>query len=253
MRVWIGLIMMALWMNGAGFPKEYYAIQKSKEQRQAFGKILRPLVEKTNQEILSERAFVKRFFQTYLPHAFRHVPNHDLLKLAGLRKKYRVEALYDRAEYLRRIDIIPISLALAQGAIESGWGKSRFVREANNIFGHWTWGEKGLVPLNRLEGMTHRIRIFDSLKESVEAYALNLNRHYAYEMFRKERAQAHQKQKAFGGTEAAKTMIYYSEIRERYVEMLKKAMQENNFHLYDEPRAPLASLLPLESGLLLGQ
>jgi len=248
--IWMMAVCIAV---AAGFPQEYYAIKKSQEQREAFGKILRPLVEKTNKEILAERAFVKRFFQTYLPSSFREVPAEELLRLSQWRKKYRVESLFDRKEYLKRIDTIPISLALAQGAIESGWGKSRFVREANNIFGHWTWGERGLVPLNREEGKTHRIRIFDSLKESVEAYALNLNRHYAYEMFREERARAHQEHKAFGGTEAAKTMIYYSEIREKYVDMLSKAMQDNNFHLYDEPRAPLFSSLPLESVPLQGQ
>ncbi|MBN2964050.1 glucosaminidase domain-containing protein [Sulfurospirillum sp. T05] len=253
MRGLILWIMVALMAGATGFPESYYAITKSEEQKEAFGAILKPLVEKTNKEILAERAFVRQFFQTHLANAFRDVPEQELSRLATLRKKYRVEALYDREEYLRRIDIIPISLALAQGAIESGWGKSRFVREANNIFGHWTWGEKGLVPLNRAEGMTHRIRIFDSLKESVDAYALNLNRHYAYEMFREERARAHQQQKAFGGTEAAKTMIYYSEIREKYVEMLKKAMQDNGFHVYDKPRAPLFSSLRLESVPLLAR
>ncbi len=78
-------------------------------------------------------------------------------------------------------------LALVQGAIESGWGKSRFVREANNIFGHWTWGEVGLIPLGREEGKTHKIRIFRTMQSSVDAYILNLNRHYAYKSFRKAR------------------------------------------------------------------
>jgi Bax protein len=238
MRILASVITLALTLGAAGFPKEYYAIKNSKEQRQAFGRILRPMVEAVNQGILEGRAFVKDFFDTYLPYSFRDIPSEELLKLAGLRKKYRVEALYDKQAYLKRIDVIPISLALAQGALESGWGKSRFVREANNIFGHWTWGDVGLIPRNREEGKTHRIRIFKTLTGSVRAYALNLNRHYAYELFRNARENARDQGKVFGGFAAAETMLYYSEMREKYVKMLKKTMEDNHFPLYDKATVP---------------
>ena len=37
---------------------------------------------------------------------------------------------------LVRVDIVPLSLALSQAAIESGWGTSRYMNEGNAIFGH---------------------------------------------------------------------------------------------------------------------
>ncbi|MGW8288481.1 MAG: hypothetical protein ACWGOD_09605, partial [Desulfobulbales bacterium] len=48
---------------------------------------------------------------------------------------------------LERVDAVPTSIILAQGAIESSWGSSRFTREGNSIFGMWTWKNKGIVPL----------------------------------------------------------------------------------------------------------
>lgn len=216
-----------------GFPESYYKIKNVKEQHETFGKILRPYIQTANEKILEERAFIEEFFNDALVRSLRGVDKVKLGRLVKLKRKYRVKGLYDRASYLKRIDIIPISLALAQGATESGWGKSRFVRLANNIFGHWTWGEKGIIPLRREEGKTHKIRIFDSLEGSVAAYALNLNRHYAYKDFRNKRAEAKEKGVIFGGLAAAETMLYYSEIREKYVAILKKSMLENNFLYYD--------------------
>jgi len=251
----LGILLIVSGLEATGFPPSYYEIKNSKAQRQAFGRIMRPMIEKANQNILQERAFVQGFFARHLSQFFRNIPRDELFKLSKIREKYRIQSLYDYRAYERKVDVVPISLALTQAAIESGWGKSRFVREANNIFGHWTWGDVGIIPENREEGKTHRIRIFKSLQDSVDAYILNLNRHYAYRLFRDARQKARESNEVFDGQEAAKTMIYYSEMREKYVKMLVKVINENNFLLYDRAYSispPLLSLQP-ESGLRLDQ
>lgn len=246
---------MFISLEATGFPREYYAISDSKEQRQAFGNILNPMISKTNRLILEERDFIIRFFKIHLLGLFRNIPTQELQYLSKLREKYRIETLYDRKSYLRRIDTIPVSLTLAQAAIESGWGKSRFVKEANNIFGHWTWGKKGIIPEGREDGKTHRIRIFDSLQNSVDEYALNLNRHYAYRNFREAREKAREKNIVFSGMKAAETMLYYSELREKYVKMLQKVMKDSKFFSYDEKitKGPLPLSLPSGSAPILAQ
>jgi Bax protein len=251
----VGILLLVGGLEATGFPSSYYEISDNKAQRQAFGRIMRPMIEKANATILQERAFVQSFFSRYLPQFFRDIPSEDLRKLTQIREKYRIESLYDHRAYERRVDVIPASLALTQAAIESGWGKSRFVREANNIFGHWTWGEVGLIPENREEGKTHRIRIFKSLQDSVDAYVLNLNRHYAYKLFRDAREEARLNNERFNGLKAAQTMLYYSELREKYVEMLVKVIEENNFILYDNTGFRDQPLLspPLGNELRLGQ
>lgn len=250
-RKFLSVLLFLGSLESSGFPESYYEISENKAQRQAFGLIMRPMIEKSNNNVLQERQFIQSFFARHLPQFFRDIPAHELRELSKIREKYRIQNLYDHKAYERRIDVIPVSLAMAQAAIESGWGKSRFVREANNIFGHWTWGDVGLIPQDREEGKTHRIRIFKSLQDSVDAYVLNLNRHYAYRVFREEREQSRVKGEHFSGLRAAKTMIYYSELREKYVAMLVKVIEENNFLLYDNFETTIQPLLSplLENGL----
>jgi len=221
---------------GMGFPSSYYQL-KSKEQKIEFVNILKPMIDESNTKTLQERIFVENFFKEAISRGFRSLNPDDLRELLKISKKYRVKNLLDKDEYLKRIDIVPPSLAIAQGAIESGWGKSRFVREANNIFGHWTWGKVGLIPTGREEGKTHKIRIFRDMQSSADAYVLNLNRHYAYELFRKVRLQKREEGKSITGYEAADTMLHYSELRQKYVDMLHKVMKENNLTSYDEKKS----------------
>ncbi|RAU14251.1 mannosyl-glycoprotein endo-beta-N-acetylglucosamidase, partial [Streptococcus agalactiae] len=75
-----------------------------------------------------------------------------------------------------------------------------------NLFGEWTWGEKGLIPDLRHPDKKHKIKIFDSLQDSVDSYVLNLNRHFAYEKFRDARAKFESEGKEITGLEAIKTL-----------------------------------------------
>jgi len=215
-----------------GFPASYYKMS-GKAQKREFINILKPLIDKSNEKTMKERVFIKSFFKEALSRGFRFLNPNDLKKLLSISKKYRIKNLFDRDMYLKRVDIVPISLALVQGAIESGWGKSRFVREANNIFGHWTWGEIGIIPLGRENGKTHKIRIFSTMQKSVDAYILNLNRNYAYKSFRDVRAAKREEGRLLTGYEAADTMINYSELREKYVDMLHKMMKDYHLLYYD--------------------
>ncbi len=219
---------------GYGLPSYYYNIKSSSKQKREFVKILKRLVETANRDVLYEREFVKRFFKKALANSFRELYDYDLGRLVYLYKKYRIKHLFDEEEYLKKIDTVPISLAIAQGAIESAWGKSRFAREASNIFGHWTYTQNGLIPNNREEGKTHRIRIFNSLQSSVDAYVLNLNRNKAYKDFRERRYEFHSKGKPFDGIEAAKTMINYSELKQKYVNMLIRMIKKEKLYNLDQ-------------------
>jgi len=128
---------------------------------------------------------------------------------------------------LERVDAVPTSIILAQGAIESSWGSSRFTREGNSIFGMWTWKKKGIVPLNRDEGKTHKVKIYDSVLDSVRAYHLTLNRLETYEEFRQYRKFTDDP------LIMAEGLIPYSERGEEYVEEIKKVILTNNLQRYD--------------------
>lgn len=231
-KILIGLTCSTVFLFGTGFPTSYYEL-KGKVQKREFINILKPLIDKSNEKTMQERVFIENFFNQALSNGFRFLNPNDLKSLLSISKKYRVKNIFDRDTYLKRVDSVPVPLALVQGAIESGWGKSRFVREANNVFGHWTWGEVGIIPLGREEGKTHKIRIFNTMQSSVDAYVLNLNRHYAYSSFRKVRLEKREEGRLLSGYEAADTMINYSELREKYVDMLHKMMEEHRLLYYD--------------------
>lgn len=224
-KIIMGLTCSVATLSGTGFSASYYKLN-GKIQKQEFVNILRPLIHKGNEKSMQKRAFIENFFVYAPKNGFRSLNQKDLQRLLEISKRYRVKNLFDRDAYLKKIDIIPTSLAIAQGAIESGWGKSRFAIEANNIFGQWTWGKRGIIPLGREDGMTHKIRIFDTMQDSVNAYMLNLNRHSAYADFRKARLQKREKGRFITGHEAAETLIYYSELREKYVQKLQNMISQ---------------------------
>lgn len=220
-------------LYAGGFSAEYYQIEDPSQQKEEFIRQMKSLVDKGNDDIRKDREFIRDFFAKAMPDAFRGLNYKNVGYLISLRNKYGVENLFDRDEYYKRIDVIPTSLALAQAALESGWGKSRFAKEANNLFGHWTYSGVGLMPQNRAIGKTHMIRIFGTLQKSVNSYMLNLNTNEAYSAFREKRFKARESEKKFGGMEAASTMINYSERKEEYIKMLKEMIIQNNLLFYD--------------------
>lgn len=216
-----------------GLPSWYYKIKSVPLQKHKFVEIMLPLIKKANEKTLQEREFIKNFFDGLEKNGLRGISKDELKKLVKLSKKYKIKNLFDKYEYLLKIDKVPESLALSQAAIESAWGKSRFAKYANNIFGEWTYGSKGLVPEFREEGKTHKIRIFSSLQASVNSYVLNLNRSAFYKKFRLQRYQARILNEVYTGLNAAKTLTRYSELRGKYVKMISRFMQKNHFLKYD--------------------
>ena len=160
-------------------------------------------------------------------------------QLADLARKYRVDGdplqqAGARAELMRKIDIIPVSLALAQAANESAWGESRFAREANNLFGIWTYDEsKGLKPLRREEGKKHLVRIFEDVGESVRYYMYTLNSHPAYGELRAIREQLRQASSDIDGYRLAGGLEKYSAKGEAYVELIQGLIEQHEWALLD--------------------
>jgi len=232
MKLFIALLLpLILFGIETKFPDWYYELSTSKEKKSAFFKILIPIIKKNQEHIKQDRSFIKSFFNNL---KLKKMKSKDLEKINKLAKRYHIKNIYNQKRFLKRVFSIPTSLVLAQAAIESGWGSSRFVKEANNIFGHWTYGKEGLIPTQRDNGKTHKIKIFDSLEDSVAAYMLNLNRNSAYEEFRNLRYLCIKSKNNFDGFEAADTMHNYSAIGAEYNSRLKNIISQNNLLRYDE-------------------
>ncbi len=223
---------LPLFLHGVGFDAAYQKITDTKRKKIVFISVMLPKIHQANYKIQKERHFIQKFFNKKL-FLNSSRSRKDIKKLNDLAQKYRISDIYDEQRYLKRIDQIPVSLVLAQGALESAWGKSRFLKVANNVFGQWTYGDKGVVPKNRDVNKTHKIKVFDTISESIEAYMLNLNRNRAYREFRNERQKHTNNRKLYSGLKAADTMENYSGIGEEYNTILKKMIKKNKFGQFD--------------------
>jgi len=216
----------------AAFPEWYYKVKGTKQQKKAFVEIMLPLIQAENNKIKDLR---KKIIEIYND-PFYLLDQKKISFLAKIAKIYKIKDITDKKEFLKKINTIPPSLALAQAAIESGWGKSRFVKEANNIFGHWEYSNKGLAPKSKYDNIKidYSIKIFPSLEASIAAYMKNLNRNPAYKKFRDLREKYSEENKTFTGIAAADAMINYSQRKEEYVKLLKTMIKSNNWQKYDK-------------------
>ena len=141
-------------------------------------------------------------------------------------------------ELLLRVDEVPVSLALAQAAKESGWGTSRFAREGNNFFGEWCFSRGcGIVPSSRAPGKTHEVQAFESPAESVASYTRNINTHSGYKSFREARKRQRTQDDSLSGVELAGELSRYSERGSAYVSELRQLIVVNDLDRLDEGEA----------------
>lgn len=140
-------------------------------------------------------------------------------------------------ELLRRVDEVPPSLVLAQAALESAWGSSRFAIEGNNLFGVWVYNAaKGMIPRERADGATHAVAKYDSIAEAVETYFDKLNTLWAYEDFREIRARMRQEDEKLDSGRLAEGLVQYSARADDYVQDVQNLIRSNSLMRFDDAR-----------------
>ena len=215
-------------------PSDITQIREATARKSLFFKTMLPLVLQANEEILRDRR--RLWFINFQINLGKELGPEDRLWLLGLAERYGFKKAF-LSELLKRVDIIPPSLALAQAAKESGWGTSRFVREGNALFGQWTFSKtESLLPSRRDQDKQHRVRIFSSLLDSVRAYAHNLNTHKAYEKLRHLRSGLRLKGVSVDGLLLVKSLKNYSARGDKYVKDIRNLIHGNNLHRLDNAR-----------------
>ena len=220
-------------------PNEIKNIGSTKKRKDMFIKIILPLIVKENNRIRIDR---KRLFTILNKNS-----NTDIEKI-WLEKKYKQYGVRknDLSTLKIRMDEIPVSLAIAQAAKETGWGTSRFALKGNALFGQWTWSGEGLKPKNAEQGKEHKVMKFHSLQLSVRAYLRNLNTHSTYRNLRKARTKFRNQNKPLDSIILSKYLDKYAETGNQYIEVLQKIIEQNNLKDFDEARL-LPSSKDLES------
>ena len=230
------LLALMWWLNtsrveSAKLP-DFKIIRDIPELKTRFFGFLEPLAKAANQAVLDDRDWLLQLKAEL-----------DKGKQPGWIKQRSLNHIADRyglddkesapselvKQLLLRVDTIPISLILVQAAAESGWGRSRFARQGNNLFGEWCYTKGcGLVPKNRPGGATHEVRAFNRPYDSVTSYLHTLNTHPAYKMLRQKRQALRKADRAVTGFALADTLIFYSERRQAYVNEIKTMLRQYN-------------------------
>ncbi len=213
-------------------PGEIKMIESTKKRKEFFIQIVLPLVLKENNNIRLDR---KTLFKII------NKSNNTKLEKKWLEKKYKQYGVTskDLTTLKIRMDEIPVSLALAQAAKETGWGTSRFAQEGNALFGQWTWSGEGLKPKEAEENKGHKVMKFNVLQASVRAYQRNLNTHASYKNFRLARANLRDNDQPLDSLILSQFLKKYAETGNQYVEVLQKIIKQNNLKDFDD-----AKLLP---------
>jgi len=220
-------------------PNEIKMIESTKKRKEFFIQIVLPLILKENNNIRVDR---KRLFSII------NKSNNSDLEKKWLAKKYKQYGIpsKDLSTLKIRMDEVPVSLALAQAAKETGWGTSRFALEGNALFGQWTWSGEGLRPKESDKNEGHKVMKFNVLQASVRAYQRNLNTHSSYKDFRKARAELRDNGKPLDSLILAEYLDKYAETGDKYVEVLKKIIAQNSLKDFDDAKL-LPSSIELES------
>ncbi len=207
-------------------PKDLKKIKSTKTKKDTFIKIVMPLILDENNKILENR---KKLFKILAK------PNNTRGERLWLKRRFEDYSIKneDVTELKIRMDIVPVSIAIAQAAKESGWGTSRFALEGNAMFGQWTWGKKGIAPLEREKDKGHKILKFPILRSSVQAYKNNLNTHKGYREFREKRAELRKKNKKISGLELVQYLHNYAATGSEYTKVLKKIIDQNQLTDFD--------------------
>ena len=220
-------------------PEEIKKIESTEKRKNLFIQIILPLVIEENNKIKLDRR--KLFSILNKNH------NTDLEK-NWLNSKFKQYGVLnkDLSTLKVRMDIVPVSLAIAQAAKETGWGTSRFALEGNALFGQWTWSGEGIKPAGADDDATHKVMKFKILKSSVRAYQRNLNTHSSYKQFRMARAELRDNKVKLDSLLLVNYLDKYAETGKEYTKILKKIIQQNSLADFDDVKL-LPSSIQLKS------
>ena len=209
-------------------PTEIKKIENTKKKKNLFIQIILPLILEENNRIKLDR---KKLFTILNKNM-----NSDSEK-KWLKSKFQQYGVInnDLSTLKVRMDIVPVSLAIAQAAKETGWGTSRFAIEGNALFGQWTWSGEGIKPAGvDPEDSNHKVMKFKVLKASVRAYQRNLNTHGSYRQFRSARANMRDNDEDLDSLLLADYLDKYAATGKEYTKIIKQIIKQNNLQDFDK-------------------
>jgi Bax protein len=207
-------------------PEEMKMIASTQKRKTLFIQIILPLILEENNKIKLDR---KKLF------SILNKNKNSKLEKRWINEKFKQYGVLnkDLSTLKVRMDYVPVSLAIAQAAKETGWGTSRFALEGNALFGQWTWSGEGIKPAGADSDSKHKVMKFKILKSSVRAYQRNLNTHPSYKEFRMARAELRDNERSLDSLILVNYLDKYAETGKEYTKILKQIIKQNNLTDFD--------------------
>ena len=207
-------------------PEEMKMIASTQKRKTLFIQIILPLILEENNKIKLDR---KKLF------SILNKNKNSKLEKRWINEKFKQYGVLnkDLSTLKVRMDYVPVSLAIAQAAKETGWGTSRFALEGNALFGQWTWSGEGIKPAGADSDSKHKVMKFKILKSSVRAYQRNLNTHPSYKEFRMARAELRDNKRSLDSLILVNYLDKYAETGKEYTKILKQIIKQNNLTDFD--------------------
>ncbi len=216
---------------------DFSAIEDTNARKAAFFDYLAPLAKQVNKELASPRNRLEAIDNTLAAGwPIGPLQREFVISVATRHKIEPIEEI-DRvllARLLSRVDTVPPSLILAQAALESGWGDSRFAREGNNLFGMRCYTPGcGIIPSQRAAGSKFEVTVYPDPTAAIRAYVLNINTNPRYRSLRRLRAQYRSNNESASGAALATGLVRYSELGAEYIERVQSVIRDNDLHRFD--------------------
>ncbi len=234
-RIIIVILLVCTTLSFASIPK-FNTMPLRKRQR-VFINYLKPRAQTLNRSILRTRQQVEGLYERWQSTKTLSVPNRQWL--IALADNYNInDAQFvhpgDWVRLLKRVDIVPVSMILAQAANESSWGSSRFAQQGLNLFGQWCYQPGcGIVPLKRPPGRRYEVQKFSTINASIQAYVHNLNTNNHYAQFRNLRFHTRNSKKNLSGYTLAQGLKNYSERKNKYVKSIQSMITNYQLERYN--------------------
>jgi len=214
----------------SAIPPDFKNIKDIKKKKSIFIRLMIPLIIAEQKNIRQKRVIA----QIILKDVKQLTQPDSIAWFNRATKEYKINSkqsfLEQKNELMKRLDELPLTLILAQAAIESAWGTSRFAIEGNSLFGQWTFsGKNGLTPKNRSKGKTHQIKAFPSLQASIRSYLKNINRNNAYKELRDDRKRMRLKNEKLNAYKLAEGLHRYSQKGTEYVKIIHRLLNTSEF------------------------
>ncbi len=230
LRWFICLIILALPVFAAAKP-DFNQIHDYNRRKQAFIDYLMPRAQEVNSTVISQRKRLLSLYQQW--QAKKPITSTDMTWVANLADQYKVKSFdaTQRASWqdlTKRVDVVPLSMLLAQSANETSWGRSRIARQAKNYFGQ-TCPDSTPCPAH-----TNIYQNFPTLSASIMTYVHNMNTLKSYQLFRNLRYKLRTEQHEVTGTPLLQGIKYYSTRGQAYIRDIRTLIAANDLTQYDE-------------------